>query len=201
MERVELPKGWSWKKLPKLAELKNGGTPSKANHEFWKNGNIPFVTAADCTELYVFQGRSYLTEQGLQSGKTVICESGDVLIGTRTRVGNCSIVKVRMGASQDLTRARLNSICIPEYLCLYVRNIASDVAFFSQGTSIQGITRDFLRNLSIPVPPISEQHRIVARIDKLTHRLEELRKLIDEARGDLAAFTPALLAKAFRGEL
>jgi len=201
VERYELPQGWRWKRLPELADLKNGGTPSKINPEYWKNGNIPFVTAADCTELFVFQGRSYLTEEGLLSGKTVVCEPGDVLIGTRTRVGNCSIAKVRLGASQDLTRAKLNATCIPEYLCLYIRNIASDVAFFSQGTSIQGITRNFLHNLSIPVPPVKEQRRIVGRIDELTHRAVELKKLIDDAKADLAAFTPALLAKAFRGEL
>jgi type I restriction enzyme S subunit len=58
-----------------------------------------------------------------------------------------------------------------------------------------------LHNLSIPVPPVKEQRRIVGRIDELTLRAEELKKLIDDAKADLAAFTPALLAKAFRGEL
>jgi type I restriction enzyme S subunit len=199
VELFELPEGWRWKRLPELVDLKNGGTPSKANPEYWKNGNIPFVTAADCTEVYVFQGRSYLTEEGLLSGKTVVCEPGDVLIGTRTRVGNCSIAKVRLGASQDLTRARLNSICIPEYLCLYIRNMASDVAFFSQGTSIQGITRNFLHNLSIPVPPVKEQRRIVGRIDELTRRAEEIRHFRRDARNEAALFMHERIDKLLTG--
>lgn len=199
MDQFELPRGWSWIRLPKLADLKNGGTPSKANISYWENGNIPFVTAADCTELYVSQGRSYLTKQGLLSGKTVVCEPGDILIGTRTRVGNCSIVKERMGASQDLTRARLNSICIPEYLCLYVRNIATDVAFFSQGTSIQGITRDFLKEISIPVPSLAEQRRIVTRIEELTRRVEETRRLRREAAAEAVSFMQERIDRLLTG--
>jgi len=201
MGRRELPTGWQWFCLPDLAELKNGGTPPKANPKYWVGGTIPFVTAADLTTLYVSEGRSFLTEEGLASGKTVVCEPGDVLIGTRTRVGNCSIAKIRMGASQDITRAKLNGKCLPEYLCLYIRNVANEIAFFSQGTSIQGITRKLLNRLEIPVPSLSEQKRIVKRVEELSKRVEEARKLALSALEELESFTPALLAKAFRGEL
>jgi|LGVF01.1.fsa_nt_gb type I restriction enzyme S subunit len=54
-------------RLPAIADLKNGGTPPKANSQFW-DGRIPFVTAADLTDLYVNNGRSFLTEKGNQTG-------------------------------------------------------------------------------------------------------------------------------------
>jgi len=53
----------------------------------------------------------------------------------------------------------------------------------------------------IPLPPLEEQRRIVERIEALTRRVEEVRKELAQADAELAAFTPALLAKAFRGEL
>jgi type I restriction enzyme S subunit len=171
------------------------------NSLFWDGGSVPFVTAADLTTLYVKDGRTFLTEDGLYSGKTIVCEKGDLLIGTRTRVGNCSIATQKMGASQDVTRARFNVRVVPEYFCWFFRNIAVVVAFYSQGTSIQGITRDVLNSIEIPVPPLDEQRRIVARIEALTGRAEEARELQMRAEEELKSFHPALLAKAFRGEL
>jgi type I restriction enzyme S subunit len=106
-----------------------------------------------------------------------------------------------MGASQDITRARFRVPVVPEYFCWFFRNIANFIAFYSQGTSIQGITRDVLSSIEIPVPPLDEQRRIVARIEELTHRAEEARQILRKIEEELISFTPALLSKAFRGEL
>jgi type I restriction enzyme S subunit len=201
MHSFVLPRKWRLLRLAKIADLKNGGTPAKARTEFWDGGDIPFVTAADLTSLYVEEGRSFLTEAALHSGKTVICEPGDILIGTRTRVGNCSIPRRLMGASQDVTRARFKIEVIVEYFCWFFRNISDYLSFYSQGTSIQGITRGMLNDLEIPVPPLEEQRRIEARIKALTERADEARKILREAEEELATFTPSLLTKAFRGEL
>ncbi len=46
-----------------------------------------------------------------------------------------------------------------------------------------------------------KQRRIVARIEELTRRVEEAKKVANEALAELSTFTPALLAKAFRGEM
>src|SRR3989338_7797647 len=121
---------WRACSISEVAKLSNGGTPSKLNEAFWSEGTIPFVTAADLTDLYVSEGRSKLTQIGLNSGKTAICEPGDLLIGTRTRAGNCSIAKTRMGASQDITRARLNKGCLPEFFRYYFAQVASELGFY-----------------------------------------------------------------------
>jgi hypothetical protein len=89
MNSIGVPRAWKKVRLPEIADLKNGGTPPRANSLFWDGGSVPFVTAADLTTLYVKDGRTFLTEDGLYSGKTIVCEKGDLLIGTRTRVGNC----------------------------------------------------------------------------------------------------------------
>jgi len=176
MSNQTFTNGWRVCSISEIAELSNGGTPSKSNETFWKDGTVPFVTAADLTDLYVSEGRSKLTAVGLNSGKTPICEPGDLLIGTRTRVGNCSIAKARMGASQDITRARLNKGCLPEFFRYYFAHVSSELGFYSQGTSIQGITRETLEELEIPVPPLTEQRRLVARIESLTGLLEQARQ-------------------------
>lgn len=197
MTSFYLPNGWHKFTLPEIAELRNGGTPSKANNHFWNEGTVPFVTAADLTALYVESGRSFLTEKGLHSGKTAVCEKGDLLIGTRTRVGNSSIAKRKMAASQDITRARFKEPVVPEYFCWFFRNIAEFMAFYSQGTSIQGITRGTLNSIEIPVPPLKEQRRIVAWIEELSRRAEEARKLRHEAAKEVALLFQTELERVF----
>lgn len=189
----------SWKlcSISEVAELSNGGTPPKSNASFWHDGNIPFVTAADLTQLYVETGRSALTEAGLNSGKTVVCEPGDLLVGTRTRVGNCSIAKRRMGASQDITRARLRPNCLPEFFRYFFAHAANELAFYSQGTSIQGVTRETLDELEIPVPPLAEQRRIVARVEALTRRIDQARQARQAAIAEAETFLPAEMDRLF----
>ena len=70
-----------------------------------------------------------------------------------------------------------------------------------QGGGFTAIKRNQLEMVEVPVPPLDEQRRIVARIEELTKRVEEARRTIKEVDAELATFTPALLAKAFRGEL
>lgn len=57
------------------------------------------------------------------------------------------------------------------------------------------------RRIPVPVPPLDEQRCIIARIDGLTRRVEEAKKLANDTIVALASLTPALFAKAFRGEL
>lgn len=65
----------------------------------------------------------------------------------------------------------------------------------------QRVPLDFLKEVEIPVPPLPEQRRIVARIGELTRRVEELRQLQIKIEAELLGFTPTLLAKAFLGKL
>ena len=62
-----------------------------------------------------------------------------------------------------------------------------------QGATILGITRDFLKQVEVPVPPLAEQERIV----KLLDEADELRKLRAQADRRTAEFIPALFHKMF----
>jgi len=197
MSELSFPKSWTVRAISEIAELGNGGTPPKANTAFWGGGKIPFVTAADLTATYVSDGRTYLTKAGLNSGKTAVCEPGDLLVGTRTRVGNCAIAKARMGASQDITCVRLAKECLPEFYRYYFAHAAARLAFYSQGTSILGITREILDDLPIPVPPLAEQRRLVARIEALTSRLEQARQARQAALAEADRSSRAIIAATF----
>jgi type I restriction enzyme S subunit len=76
-------------------------------------------------------------------------------------------------------------------------------SLFSQveGSAQPSLNATKVLDTELPIPPVAEQRAIVARLDAMRGKLDELRRLQREVEAELASFTPALLAKAFRGEL
>ncbi|MCW5856938.1 MAG: restriction endonuclease subunit S [Caldilineales bacterium] len=81
-------------------------------------------------------------------------------------------------------------MCCEEFLGITIR-----------GATRQGVNQDIVSNLPIRVPPLDEQRHIVAYLDDLQAKVEAVKRLQAETQAELAALLPAVLARAFRGEL
>ena len=197
-----LPAGWRWVKLKEVGVFKSGGTPSKKRADYW-HGEIPFVTGADITELYISKGnaRAFLTREGFDSGKTVVCKSGTVLIVTRTRVGRIGIAQEAMGASQDITAFECGDQINQEFLYWYLHKNSDHLIDNSRGSTIQGLTRKFVANIRIPLPPLTEQKRIAALLNEQMAYVETVRMSAREQLDAINALPAALLRRAFAGGL
>ncbi len=92
---------------------------------------------------------------------------------------------------------------LPDYLFHFLTSQAFMVHIAGDGRSsaVPHISAKQIEAIRIPLPKPAEQRRIVAHLDALAVKHAELRRLQTETEAELAAFTPALLAKAFRGEL
>jgi len=162
-ETKSLPAGWQWVKLKDIGIFDAGGTPAKDRTEYW-GGKTPFVTGADITDLRITKdnARAFLSSEGLYSGKTAICQKGTILIVTRTRVGRVGIAQETMGASQDITAFKCKPSIDQEFICRYLNRVSNLLIDNCRGATIQGLTRDFIDNIEIPLPPLPEQKRIAA---------------------------------------
>ncbi len=176
--KTQAPDGWQVVRLMDVATMSQGGTPRKNRLAYW-NGHIPFVTGADLSSFRIGRrnARSFLTTEGLHSGDTVVCNPGDLLLATRTRVGLTGIASETIGASQDITRLISNGRVRSEYLCRVLMQIAPSLQRRSRGTTIQGIPRKDVASFPILLPPLPEQHAIataLASIDEAIERTEEV---------------------------
>jgi type I restriction enzyme S subunit len=93
---------------------------------------------------------------------------------------------------------------IGEWLHALVRHKAfrDDAAAHFRGTAgQQRVPETFLREKVIPVPPLSEQRAIVAQLDALQAEVDALKRLQGESAAELDALLPAILDRAFKGEL
>ena len=77
-----------------------------------------------------------------------------------------------MGASQDITRLTPSDEVHSGYLCRYLLSVAASLQRKSRGTTIQGITKDELQSIAIPLPPLPEQRAIAKILDSIDHAIE-----------------------------
>jgi type I restriction enzyme S subunit len=87
----------------------------------------------------------------------------------------------------------------PEFLFRWFVNL--DLASMQDGTSVPQINKGDLGPLQIPVPPLPEQHRIVAEMETLQTELDALKRLQAETAAELDALMPSVLDRAFSGKL
>lgn len=184
-----------WIDLP-LAQITkrfiSGGTPNTKISEYW-TGDIPWITGADILDGSVTIGRRYINVSALNNSATNIVPKGSLLMVTRTGVGKIALAPVDIAISQDFTGIILKEGIEPKYALEAIRSRMPSLLAVQRGATIKGVTRNDVANLKIPLPPISEQRRIVEILDQA----DRLRKLRADADAKAARILPALFYKMF----
>ena len=139
-------------------------------------------------------------------------EIGDLLIiegnGSADQIGRTALYRGELGVcvhQNHVIRARPNQqIIFPEYLNIYMNSPLGqdEVQNLSRTTSgLRTLSVGRIREIEIPIPPLEEQRRIVAYLDSLQAKVDELRRLQSESERELSALMPSILDRAFKGEL
>lgn len=180
-------------RLFEVCRFQNGGTPSKTTERYF-TGTVPWITGADLTVPLATQARSFITEEAISSSATNRVAAGTVLLVTRTSVGKVAIAGMDLCFSQDITALTPEaSKLVPEYLVQFLR--ARDAYFkkHARGATIQGVTRQVVADLEIPLPPLPEQRRIAA----ILAQAETLRTQRRAALAQLDSLTQSIFLDMF----
>ena len=189
--------GWPVVRVRDIGRLHGGGTPSRKRLEFFR-GTIPWITGQDIPEGHVAEvstARDYVTEEAVQDSATRVVPTGAVLVTTRVSVGKTAVAGRPICFSQDVTAILIHSpaIALPFYVAHFLRWRRDALLQKNQGSTIAGITRDSLALEQIPLPPLSEQQRIV----DILQEAEGIRRLRAEAEAKTAELIPAIFEEVF----
>lgn len=161
---------WEYKKLGEVAKFIGGGTPSKANEEYYK-GNIPWATVRDMTNFYLSQTELSITEQAVKESATNIIPKDTIIISTHVGLGKICLLMQDTAINQDLKGVILPSDINKMYFIAWYRSISDYIRSNGKGATVKGVTMKFVNELSIPLPSLADQQRIVAELDCLNEMI------------------------------
>ncbi len=156
---------WKEKSLGDVVSITGGGTPSRGVPSFW-NGGIPWATVKDFVGLDLVKTKEYISEEGLRKSASNLIPAGRVIIPTRMALGKAAINSIPMAINQDLKALACCDLLEPRYFLRWFISNASVIDRMGSGATVKGITLDQLTSLKIPLPPLPEQRRIAAILDK-----------------------------------
>lgn len=151
--------------LGRLVTISGGGTPSRNKDAYW-GGIIPWATVKDLKDTTLSSTQETITPEGLRDSASNLIPAGSVIVATRMGLGKVAINTVDVTINQDLKAFSCSTDIEPRYLLYFLLANASHLDSMGKGATVKGITLDVLKDLSIPLPPLPEQKRIAAILDK-----------------------------------
>ncbi len=184
---------WPITRLRDIAqEFVSGGTPSTKVDRYW-TGDIPWITGADINDKIVLVGRKWITQEAIENSATHVVPKGAILLVTRTGVGKVAKAGADIAISQDLTGIVLTERAHPDFVVAAIQQKTNSLLDIQQGATIKGILRKDVEKIEIPLPPLSEQRRIV----EILEQADRLRHLGAEADAKENRIIPALFIRMF----
>ena len=191
---TDLPKGWVWTTLEGISHIILGQSPPSSTYNTDREG-LPFYQGK------LEFGKLYPTPRKWCTAPKKIAEEGDVFISIRAPVGPTNICPEKSAVGRGLAAIRgLGGI--ESFFILYLmRTFASEIASRGTGTTFDAITGNQLKTFEVPLPPLPEQRRIVAKLETLFTQLDVAVEALKKAQTQLQRYRQSVLKAAFEGEL
>jgi len=188
---------WLNPMLGDIATIVGGSTPSRNREEYW-NGSIPWLTPTDLPMPgegigEVSDTASKITEEGLAAISAQLLPVGTVLFSSRATIGKLGISRVPLATNQGFANFIPRKEVDAKYLAYCLLHFTNEIAALAGSTTFKEVTKTSLKKYRIPLPPLSEQRRIVEILDQA----DALRKKRAEAAAKAARILPALFYKMF----
>jgi type I restriction enzyme S subunit len=212
---TELPQSWTWKMARELVRLGaiidvqdgNHGELYPRKEDFAEEG-VPYISAESVSGGRILSKTAPRLKPGKASTLRIgFTKPGDVILTHNATVGRVAIIPPELATavlSTSTTYYRTDpDVLLPEYLYLY---LSSELYQTQLRTVMEQTTRNQVPvtkqvELSIAVPHPKEQKLIAVRAQQLLLLADQMEIRYSKARAYLDKLTPAILAKAFRGEL
>ncbi len=196
---------WITVKVQDVFNSHGGGTPTKSNPVYW-SGNIPWVASGDVKNDHIEKSSLYITKEGLENSSARVCPADSVIVVVRSGILRhtlpVSVVKKPLAINQDIKCFDSTNSRVNYWLFLNIKAHKNQIlALNREGTTVQSVKYETLKDFEINVPPPTEQEEIVRRVEALFSLADAIEKRLAVATTRAEKLTQAILAKAFRGKL
>lgn len=203
-ERWSLPAGWAWAKASDIAQIVGGGTPSSRDDNNFAEIGIPWITPADLTGYEmasIGRGRRDLSHRGYVSCGARLMPKGSVLFSSRAPIGYCVIAEQELCTNQGFKSIVLRGEMLPEFVRYYLLGSKDYAESLASGTTFLELSGSRMASMPIPVAPISDQRRIVDKLDIFFEKVAKARAELMRVHPLLQFYKLRLLHAAYDGSL
>ncbi len=170
---------WSTVTLEEIGQWGSGGTPLVSRQEYY-GGDIPWLIIEDLNDGVVRTSKRSITQLGLKNSSTKLVEPGTLLIAMYGSIGKLGIAGMACATNQAIAFCRCYTDKISvKFLFYSLLASRSTLTYAGRGGTQQNISQEILKAFPISLPPLQEQHRIVALLDK-ADRLRRSRRYAQE---------------------
>lgn len=204
----QVPSNWVWTRLGTIGDWGSGSTPSRGNLDFY-GGGITWLKSGELNDNRAHAGtpvlrvgnlftsnKWYYSDLELDDDK--YCDDGDLIFSWSASFGpfiwnggrtiyHYHIWKLPLHSPDDLSR---------DYLYLYLLDKTAEIKAAGHGISMVHMTKEKMEKLEVPLPPLAEQKRIVAKVDELMAICDQLEAQITQRQQDSRRFLEAVLQEA-----
>lgn len=199
----KLPGGWTWATIEQLSNVVRGASPRPAGDPRYFGGNIPWITVGPLTadnSPYLKSVPATLNELGREHSRYVephtllLTNSGATLgVPKITLIGGC--INDGVAALLDV------GYPLKLYLVYFLRTQTEQLRGVNQGAAQPNLNTTIIKAINVPLPPLAEQTRIVAEVERRLSVVEELEAMVSASLARSQRLRQSILQKAFTGKL
>lgn len=163
----DIPESWKWVKVGNVGSWSSGATPSRTNPAYY-GGTIPWLKTGDLNDGFIKEIPEFITDLALEKTSVRLNPVGSVLMAMYgATIGKLGILDISATTNQACCA------CIPyegmhnKYLFYYLMSMRRSYIGMAEGGAQPNISKEKIVNSLIPLPPLAEQKRIVAKIEEL----------------------------------
>ncbi len=176
---------WPYKKIKECCNVIGGATPKRDVPEYWGN-DIPWITPKDISNLdqpILEDAPEYISQTGFDSTATYLLPKGSILLTSRAPIGNVAIAGREMCTNQGFKSLVPCEGVNSSYLYHCMKRMAPKLEAIGNGATFKEVSKSIVEGFEIPLPPLPEQKRIAAILDKadaIRRKRQQAIQLADE---------------------
>ena len=175
-----MKQGWEINKLGEVCDIVGGSTPKTGESSYW-DGEHFWVTPAELDGAkYISSTSRTITDAGVKSAHLQLLPSGTVLLSSRAPIGKVAITTTPMYCNQGFKNLVCSNKLKNEYAYWFLYFNTEYLNSLGTGATFKEISKRVVEQITIPVPPIEEQERIVVELDCLSGVIEKKREQLRE---------------------
>jgi len=178
---IELPTGWAWSKLGDLCTKTGSGSTPSGGKDAYVSSGVPFLRSQNVyDEGLRLDGVAFISESTQERMSSTTVKPGDLLLNiTGGSIGRCAVVPdsfVIGNINQHVAIIRLALLESGRFLHSVICSDYFQKHIFGNqtGAGREGLPKNRMDEILIPVAPLAEQHRIVAKVDELMALCDQL---------------------------